>query len=343
MRMIEDNEKQFNGLACLWMAAAILFGVGLALTLSGWIFEKAPSDLRRTSVLLEALADPSIQPSYVVLGNSVVMSGIDTRLLSERIPGNPLGLNLATTGQNPVDSYLYYQNLPDDLQLVVQFTLPRFAANRDSIEPQKFNAMYMYGYRPDPTTQIRLGDIFGDETLAILQRSELRQRFESRWAIQQTADNFVRSLVRKDLKFETYTFDLYFPNSGAKRIPESQMERALNMRYNVSAHGYPYTAEKSAFFVEAARRVKDSGKDFALVISPLHPSVHQRSGEQWYSEVREFFYGLSRNGNFAVIDAMDAVPEEHFVDALHLSEAGAKVLTEFVAKEIRRLNLEPES
>ena len=325
------------------MVAAVAMGAALAFSMTTWIFAHAPTDLERTSVLLEALENPELQPEFIAFGNSVVMSGIDTNVISENLPGNPLGLNLATTGQNPADSYLYYQNLPDSVNLILQFTLPRFAAHYDGIEPQKYNAMYMYGYRPNDITRKRLSDILGKNTQEIFNRSEFRQRFESRWSTQQTADNVIRSIARDDLELDVSTYDLYFPNSGAKQLTEPQMQRALDQRYTRRTNSrYPYTEMKTALFKEAAIRAEELDARFALVISPIHPSVHGRYTEEWFAKVRDYFGQMGKDGEFAIIDATDAVPEQEFVDALHVSRACGKILSEFVATEIMRLNLVAE-
>jgi hypothetical protein len=338
------NHGQFKNLACLWMVAGVLAGIGMASTLAPWIFKHAPNDLLRTSVLLDALKDETLDPKFVVLGNSIVMSGINTQAIAKQLPGQPLGFNLATTGQNPVDSYLYYQNLPDSVELIVQFTSPRFAANTDAIEAQKYNAMYMYGYRPNAETQAALTSSFGEKVGDIFAMSSLAHRFKSRWAIQQTADNLARSLVRDDLDFTAYTFNLSFPNNGSLRLPDAQIKRALQRRYVRGFDpGFPPLAEKTAFYIATGKRTIQSGKKYALVIPPLHPGVHVVYGDSWYKEIRDYFAGIGQEGDFAVIDATDAVNEEHFVDALHLSKAGGAQLSEFVADELLRLNLAPDS
>src|ERR1700674_1386402 len=43
-----------------------------------------PNDLARTGVLLRALHAPGLSPGAVVLGNSVIMSGVDTQIVQER-------------------------------------------------------------------------------------------------------------------------------------------------------------------------------------------------------------------------------------------------------------------
>jgi hypothetical protein len=335
-----DNRK-FTGIACLWLAAAVVAGVGLAAMASTWVFSNAPNDLRRTQVLLDALDNEAEKPRFVVMGNSVVMSGIDTQIIGALFPGNPLGYNLATTGQNPVDSFLYYQNLPGSVELIVQFTTPRFAVGRDAIEVQKYNAMYMYGYRPEPETVAELTRIFASRVTDIFAMSELQQRFLSRWAIKQAADNYIRQFARDDLSFESYTFDLYAPNNGARRLSDELMERALQRRYTGSK-GFKYRPrkEKTDFYASANRVAVSKNIDYVLVISPIHPSVHEMYDEGWYEQVRRYFATASTAGEFPLIDATDAVSEEYYVDAVHLSEAGAAVLSRFIASELQRLNIE---
>jgi hypothetical protein len=341
-----DKPQTFTGMACLWLAAAVAVGVGLAVAASSWVFEVAPNDLRRTKVLLDALSDESNKPQFVVMGNSVVMSGIDTDHMGELLALDEPGYNLATTGQNPVDSFLYYQNLPDSVELIVQFSTARFAVGRDAIETQKYNAMYMYGYRPDERTKAYLEEVFDDRVEDIFAMSGLEHRFLSRWAIKQAADNWVRQLARADLSFEASTYDLYSPNNGARRLSDDLMERALLRSYprDISvdmSFGYRPNREKIDFYSQAGRLAADRNIDFVLAISPLHPKVHELYGEAWFADMRAFFAEAGKVGDFPVIDATDAIADEYFVDALHLSEAGAVVLSKFIAAEIQRLELTP--
>ncbi|MEC9376069.1 MAG: hypothetical protein VYA80_06820 [Pseudomonadota bacterium] len=339
---MRKNRQQFNGMACLWMVVAVIAGVCLALSVSTWVFKKAPNDLLRTNVLLEALEDEELNPQFVVMGSSVVMSGVDTRRITSKLPGKPLGLNLATTGQNPADSYLYYQNLPKSVGLILQFTTPRFAIGKNAIELQKYNAMYMYGYRPNDNTESTLINIFGERVENIFSMSNLEQRFQSRWVVRQAADNIVRNLVRDDLNFNSYTFDLYFPNNGANRLSALEMQRSLSRRYIAEhRHDYPATEEKALFFKNAGNQASKLGKKFALIINPIHPEVHRIYGDDWYRLVRKYFNLIEESSDFYVIDASDAIGEEYFVDALHISKSGAEVLSDFLVKEIMRLNLNP--
>ena len=108
----EPHEGNASTSACLVLVLSVAIGAGLALLSAKSIFQAIPTDLSRIGVILNALHAEEQQADLVVLGNSVAMASIDTRVLRATLAGEPKGLNLATTGQSPIESYLYYQELP---------------------------------------------------------------------------------------------------------------------------------------------------------------------------------------------------------------------------------------
>ena len=102
------------------LAGSIALGLALCLAAMPALFGVLPSDLWRTGHLLRALEGDAASPEIVVLGNSVVMAGIDARQLSEGLAGRPLVYNLASGAQAPAESFLYYQELPPGVRVIVQ-------------------------------------------------------------------------------------------------------------------------------------------------------------------------------------------------------------------------------
>ena len=119
MRELEQqNFRDLGGVALL--TGAILLGLVLCLAAMPALFGALPSDLSRTGHLLRALDGGAESPEIAVLGNSVVMAGVDARQLGQGLPGRPLVYNLASGAQAPAESFLYYQQLPSSVRVIVQ-------------------------------------------------------------------------------------------------------------------------------------------------------------------------------------------------------------------------------
>ena len=85
-------------------------------------------------------------------------------------------LNLGTTGQTLAESLLLYQELPASVRVVIQAVNPVDLLARPRIPAQKYNALFMYGYRPTAGTSACVHDILNDEPVTPIDRSELRGR-----------------------------------------------------------------------------------------------------------------------------------------------------------------------
>jgi len=103
----------------------LTFAVGVGILLAHFcmptLFRALPTDMSRTAVILDALDESPLHPEVCVLGNSIVMNGVDTRQLSEALPGRPEAWNLSSSGQSLFESFLLYQELPESVMQVVQW------------------------------------------------------------------------------------------------------------------------------------------------------------------------------------------------------------------------------
>lgn len=233
---------------CLWFAATIAAGAIAAWSVSPWVFRAFPTDLTRTRVILDTLADSTSAPPIVVFGSSIAMASVDMERLAPPSAEGIVGWNLASTGQTPLESYLYYQELPTDVEIIVQ-TLSVSTLNHGGVlDAQKYNAFYMYGYRPDTRTRESMSETLGASMAALFAKSAGRHRFESRWVLRQAADWWMRNLLRTDLRIDRAMTDLVFPNSGAKEVPltaiRAQFERSMRSGPSVF-RGHP---NKFSFF-----------------------------------------------------------------------------------------------
>jgi len=308
----------------------VALGAGIALPYAAMpaLFPRIPTDLSRVRLVLEALRDAARQPEVVVFGSSRVMSGVDARQLSQALPSRPLAYNLSSPGQSLAESYLFYQELPAGVRVVVQMASLAELASPHTLERQKFNAFYLNGYRPNARTREVLGDAFGDPLLEILDASDASQRFQGRWALRQLVDTSLRRWLRRDLTLSNAERDLFHPQGYTERFPPDKRARAIARRVKtVSGNDLVIDTHKKQLLDAMVADAAEAGRTVVLFIPPTHPTVHEAMPEASFAKLEELLAELSMGSGVRVADTTHVLTAEHFVDDVHPTNEGAVLVT----------------
>ena len=329
------NYPELPASKILMLVGSILLGIVVAILLAPTVFKAVPTDLARTNVLLTTLSSGEHQPKYVVFGNSVVMQGIDTRILSKYMQGEPVGYNLSSTGQNLLESALYYQELPDSVDTIVQVVYPKLLMAAEMINLQKYNAMYMFGYRPDEETRQMMYEVYVSKPENLLGRSTVDQYFISRWAARQTIDTAVRNRVRSDMTLDAARNDLFFPSSRGDAMTPAKLELDL-IRASATIREKPFTIYQSPErqIQAMADFAKRTGRRFVLISSPLHPEAQKYEDPAFRADANAWFKEFARRNDILYIDTINYLPADLFIDGLHPSEQGAEILSRHIGEQL---------
>lgn len=332
--------SQLTDIRCLWFALAVIIGTGMGLLLAPTVFRALPTDMTRTRVLLDTLAAAGDDaPDMVLFGNSVAMASADMSRISSRLTGSPRGWNLASTGQSPQESFLFYQQVPAATGLVIQLIDPSTVTNWNALDEQKYNAFYMFGYRPDERTRAVMVNLLGSSMVTLFAKTDIEQRFASRWAIRQVTDRLARDLLRGDLDIDRATYDLNFPNSAAEPLPEAVVNRQMAARFDERPDEYYAKPAKLEFLGEMAARARAQGQQIVFVLAPVHPEQVRRRGAEFFAGARATFTRFAETYDVPVLDGIDIVPRAEFVDTTHPSEAGGATFSAWLGAELQRLEL----
>jgi hypothetical protein len=249
-------------------------------------------------------------------------------------------VNFASTGQTIAEATLFYQYLPPSVKTIVHVLIPETLTSDECIRADKYNAFYMYGYRPTPDTKRLLESACGSPMKHLMDASRLEQTFESRWAVQEAVDAFLwKSLPRGDAngQVERATNDLYFPAFQPVLSPEARdfalrdylRPPSVQPRFALS----PRDLDVLRVAVELDHQ---SGRQTVLVFAPLHPQMRQFYGDQFLDDI----HALTTNApvpGMTVIDDSRVGSASDFVDRLHLGASGAKELTNSLATALNEL------
>jgi hypothetical protein len=322
------------------LVAALLAGILAAQLFAPGVYRASPTDLNRNGYLLDVLSSAEHRPAQVVLGNSVTMQGVDTRILTENLIGEPLVYNLATTGQGLTEANIFFSALPPSVETVIHVFYVYQLQIVTAINEQKYNALFMYGYRmPEPLKQ-ELIRIYAFETEETLNRSMMQQAFDSRWAPRQAIDTLVRDALRTDLELDTIRTELYFPSPKSERLPPEKMQKVLidtfGSQDQPSFLTYYQPKEHLDSFI---KQVKDSGRNYVMVIAPLNPAAAAYVAPNRNEVATEVLTEITQANDVLLINAMDLLTEQDFADALHPTVEGAGILSRYIAEQ---LNQHPE-
>ena len=300
------------------------------------IFEAITTDLSRFQTIQGSLRSESRAPELVVFGSSILMSGIDGRQLSEQLPNVERAYNLSSTGQSLVESYLLQRNLPPNVKTVVQMASAKDLSSTKTIESIKYNALSMYGFRPDKRTRQELGALFGKPMTELLERSETRLRFQSRWAVRQFIDSSLRQILRKDLEIGRAISDVYHPTPYTQHFDSQKVERLLHTW--IESWPRPkleLVPEKRRLIELMAERLRERGREFVILQPPMHPAVLEALQPGYMAPMDAFLRGIEGKPGVRVIRAAELLNDGEFFDHIHPDDTGARRLTALVAQELR--------
>lgn len=319
--------------ATVLLLIATLLGAGCGLAWLPWLFRTIPNDLARERTILGALRSGA--PRFVVFGDSRGEAGVDTRLLAHELGvGDSLAYNLCSHGQKLADSLLLYQELPPSATTIIQLVNREEVGASYGLTPHMFNALYLYGYRPNEQTRRAVVESFGATAAVPLEHGFTIQVVTSRWTLRQAADMLLRSALRHDLRLDAARDDLHFPTPFTKRIDEGTFLAAADelRRLDLPPSAAPFTPEKRRLIERMAILTARSGRKLVLVAAPIHPRVIDRGAVRYVAALRT----LERFSNVTVIDLTTLLPDGDFIDPIHASRGGARKVTLAIADCVRQ-------
>jgi len=320
------------------VVTSVLLGLLGSYLLAPEAFRALPTDLVRTRILLGKLNEGQLNPEIAVFGSSVAMNGVDARQVRREMTGEPLTLNLSSSGQTIAESMLYYQFLPESVKTVVHVVIPETLVTDECMRQDKYNAFYMYGYRPTNATRRVVGSACGERMRKLFGASRLEQTFNSRWAVHQAVDAFLWKSLRKGVDVRQVTSDLYFPAFQPVLSPQ---ERAFSLRnYLVPQPGNPrfrLPQQETDALRGAVELNRKAGRRTVLVFAPVHPQMQRYYGSQFLEDVHQLMVDNQIDADLTVIDHSTDASEGDFVDRLHLAQSGAEKFSHALANDLAAL------
>jgi hypothetical protein len=319
-------------------AAALVLGVvaGAAIGIAAmpYLFKRVPSELGRIAVLLTAL-ESAPATELLVFGNSVAMAGVDAGKLRSELGIGTRIINVSFPAQTLAESFLFYQEIPRATRTLVYVLSPTQLESDMVFNTSVPSAFRLSGFEPKAETVEMLEAAFPPAALRELRAGGARMRFEGRWIVRHLIDAGLRQFVRRDLDLERAASDLEFPSPYRERIPDWKFE--LNLRSILSSRApgpLRQSPGNARLLEEMVARAGRDGRRLLLVLAPMHPRFRAEWGDTFLSSVRSDFRELESQGA-QIVDALELLGDEEFLDPVHPSRAGADRLTRLIVEAIR--------
>lgn len=321
----------------LLLAGCIALGAGLAELTMPALFGLAPTELSRTQTLLRALnSADATRPGIVVLGSSIVMSGIDGRQLASDLRSTRPVWNLGSTGQQPAEILLLADALPASVSTVVAgISIDDLrSGGYDPLTLTKYCVYELNGYRPSPAVRDLAQGLpsMGLAPLFALNRWQVTAA--GRWVFRSSADLVARGLIRRDLDLARARDDLYHPIPYSRRMTPEEI--ATNVRLSYAPRTVFLPAPDSSRMLLGMRDIlRRRGKRLVLLILPEHPARGRLSTAGFYRAFDSWLTVFRRESGIDVLDCHDVLAAEDFVDHIHPGFNGAARLTGELSRHLR--------
>ena len=334
----QDERRILSATKLLALIASLLLGVASGLFFLSQVFLSIPSDVQRLGFLFESLRDTQPRPRIVAFGDSVLMSGIDARVFEAVLPDRTPTWNCAYAGQTFTEAFLLTQQAPSTVEVAIYGVPIRAGSSENPLYSQKYNTLFMSGFRPSPQTKRLLSDLHGEAVRELLNRSWLGQIFLSRWIIRQSLDTSIRQVLRRDLALSKSSRDLVHPQPYEKKVDPKISTRFLARGIEkFRTNGVDFSAGTAEMVDALASEAERKDRKLVFLFPPLHPEITERYAAEIDAATREFSSRPGPAEDALYLDATRLLAREYFIDDKHPTNEGARILSEFVATAVGRL------
>jgi len=322
----------------LYLMMSLLLGVVIGIAVIPFLFRIAPGDTTRSRTILKTIKteNPGSHQSCF-LGSSVVMNGINTRIMST---SESTVWNFSSPGQRLMESALILAQTPPDYQTVLIGASPTsLCSDGKDISDNKITAYRLYGYT-FPKSYLDLANAVNAENLiAASQTSHLGNILNGRWIAKNGVNMWMRNMLRRDLDLKRSKTDLFYPSPYTFKVSEETLQLLL-ARYCEPSEQNDLTINKDSRLIleYMAEQLEERSGRLILVIMPEHPVKREAIGAESYRRFQGQLDDLQAELGIEVIKLTDSLSDEHFIDHIHPARTGAELLSSEIASYLRQTN-----
>ena len=306
--------------------SAILVAIIIAYTSTSYFFYKLNTDFKRTFSIVKALTT-NHSPQAVMLGNSILMSGIKTKLLSNDTAPK-LIYNLGTSGQTLKESILFYSKVPSSVKEVYQFIqVGQLEHQLAPIPENVLRNLVMAGYQfeKDADTLLPLSEV------NYFTKNKFLIQFEARTVFLNSFNHTFRKLMRKDLLIDSNIENLFYPFLYTQKLEPITYQKIITKYNPISPkHSFHIDSNTVTYLSKANVYFKNKGIRYIVVLYPTNPDLFNITPQYKKDAAQQ----LSQFINLTVIDCQNILTSNDFVDQFHMNTNGAVKFSNYLKTQI---------
>lgn len=310
-------KNTFSQRPLLYLMISLVLGVAVGIAVIPVLFRIAPGDTRRNRMILQAIrASKPPVPNGCFLGSSIVMNGIDTRLLSN--PEFTLW-NFSSPGQQLLESSLILTQTPENYKTVlVGVSATTLCEHMPDISENKATSYIMYGYSLPVSYLDLVRTVQADTLLEIAENPYLKNVIQGRWIIKNGLDMWIRNMLRRDLDMERSQTDLFYPSPYKKKVNPEALQMLLE-RYCQAreANDATITNENRRILEYMSAELQEREGRLIVVILPEHPAKRQATEPAYYIRFQEQLVQLQQDLHIEIVNCIDLLSSAQFIDHVH--------------------------
>jgi hypothetical protein len=293
-----------------------------------------PTELSRTTETIRALRGAPGQLALVVTGDSVMMNGVNAKLLGEELRPPCEAWNLGSVGQGIAETLFIADMLPRSVRTLVVGLLPEGLSEPTVTIPEDRYLFYrLSGYQPSAEA-LDVARRLPTQTLYdMMSERQWLATLSGRGMIRISADLTIRSRLRRDLDIERARTDLYFPAPYRKRISEAALAHAVSLVYKPQDSFKP-SPQRLQFLLLVREMLVRRGQRLIIVVMPQHPRAIAMTSAAYYAQLSQYEKRLRDQYQFDLIDFHGQLGELDFVDQIHPGGTGSERLTRMLGASL---------
>lgn len=311
----------------------ILGGVIAGVILMPYLFMALKHDLKRQYYLKKAITEQEYPlPEIALLGNSIMMT-IDGHYLSQRISGNPVVWNFASTAQSPLESLLMFESLPPTVHRVILGISPDVLNRKIYIDYNKFIAYRLFDYKVTPAITKIVDELHDEKLSEVLSTPAYQLSFDSRWLVSASINTTVRDIIREDVDLEKGMQDLFHPFVYLTSIDQQKILREIQVKHK-PRESFHIEESTQLFFKKFNQLAKSKDIELSIIILPEHPLLSNITQENFYNNLIGEVENLKNTTAIPTYNCYNLLKSEHFVDASHPNATGAKIIVDNIVNKL---------
>jgi hypothetical protein len=277
--------------------------------------QNLPSDYSRHKLIIDALKNPDIQPDIIFLGDSRSMFGINAKVISAQLPGNPLIYNLSSVGQWLFEGCYFISSVSAKTKHVYHcMAYSTFNTKNIGIGNDKAISMILNGYKLDDATRSILLN-----TNPVFDQNSFVVAFEARTSLKSSLHSYLRFFLDEE-RFADNFHDLYFPHTFTST--RNKVYRHSPYKYNIDS--LQVTNTSTSIVNRVFNYLKTKNIQYHIVLMPLNPDLiilDDSLSNSYINRLKIKIPGIE------IINLSKALNANDFYDAIHPNKNGANKLS----------------